>query len=101
MSSTIELETSLLKSLRASEERYRNLVENSSDWIWEVDQNAVYTYCSPQCNDMLGYRPEELLGKTPFDLMPPEEARRVGEIFQDIVVEKLSFSHVENINLHK
>jgi len=101
MSSTTELETSLLSALRTSEERYRNLVENSSDWIWEVGQNAVYTYCSPQCLDILGYRPEEILGKSPFDLMPPEEAQRIGEIFQSIADEKRSFSHLENINIHK
>ncbi len=101
MVSIAELEMTLLNSLRASEERYRNLVENSSDWIWEVDQNGVYTYCSSKCIDLLGYQAEELIGKTPFDLMSTAEAQRVGILFQGIVLAKRAFNHLENINLHK
>jgi diguanylate cyclase (GGDEF)-like protein/PAS domain S-box-containing protein len=100
MISTTELEI-LLSTLRANEERYRNLVENSSDWIWEIDQNSIYTYCSPKCIDLLGYQTEELIGKTPFDLMPAAEAQRVGVFFHNIVLTKRAFKCLENINLHK
>jgi PAS domain S-box-containing protein len=62
------------EALRASEQRFRSLVETTSDWIWEVDQNAVYTYASPKIKDILGYEPEEVVGKTPFDFMDPGEA---------------------------
>ncbi|WP_445634838.1 hypothetical protein NSTC745_06701 [Nostoc sp. DSM 114161] len=67
--------------LKHSEEKFRNLVEASSDWIWEIDENTVYTYVSPKIRDVLGYEPTEILGKTPFDLMLPEEAERVTKIF--------------------
>ena len=52
------------QSLRESEERFRSLVETSSDWIWEVDREGVYTYCSPKVKDLLGYEPDEVIGKT-------------------------------------
>jgi PAS domain-containing protein len=39
--------------LRASEEKFRSLVETTSDWIWEVDQHGVYTYASPKVRDLL------------------------------------------------
>jgi PAS domain S-box-containing protein len=81
--------------------RYRDMVEVSPDWIWEVDANGVYTYASPRVTELLGYAPEELIGKTPFDLMPPDEARRVGEIFGRIAAERRPFSALENMNLHK
>jgi PAS domain S-box-containing protein len=86
---------------KESEERFRNLVETTSDWIWQVDENAVYTYVSPQVRAILGYEIEEILGKTPFDLMPPEEAQPVAEIFSDIVASRQPFTHLENTNLHK
>lgn len=88
-------------ALRESEERYRSLVETISDWVWEVDENEAYTFVSPRVRDLLGYEPGEILGKTPFDLMPPDEALRVKEIFVPIAARRESFPAIENTNLHK
>ncbi|MDH4101676.1 MAG: PAS domain S-box protein [Nitrospirota bacterium] len=82
-------------------EDYRMLVENMSDWIWQVDANGVYTYSNPKVKDLLGYEPHEIIGKTPFDLMDDEEAEKIGRIFGEIVSEQKPFSMLENINLHK
>lgn len=84
-----------------NEERFRDLVEHVSDWIWEVDQNGIYTYASPRIQEMLGYSPSEIVGKTPFDLMPPEEAERIKPIFHSLVSEKLPIKSLENINVHR
>jgi PAS domain S-box-containing protein len=84
-----------------SELRFRSLVETTSDWVWEVDRNAVYRYASPKIFDLLGYEPEEVLGRTPFDLMPPEEARRVRGIYGTIVAAQRPFRFLENTNFHK
>jgi PAS domain S-box-containing protein len=88
-------------ALRESAERYRNLVETVSDWVWEVDMNVVYTFVSPKVRDLLGYEPGEILGKTPFDLMPPDEALRVKEIFNPYAARCEPFQAIENTNLHK
>jgi PAS domain S-box-containing protein len=89
------------EALRESEERFRALTESTSDWVWEVDVDGVYTYASPKVKDLLGYEPEEVIGKTPFDLMPPEEAKHVAEEFQAIVESQRSFARLENTNRHK
>jgi PAS domain S-box-containing protein len=87
--------------LRESKERFRSLTEVTSDWIWEVDKNAYYTYASPKINDLLGYDPEEIIGKTPFDLMPAKEAKRVSKIFNNIAASQQPFDCLENVNFHK
>jgi len=89
------------KELHESRERFRNLVEATSDWVWEVNNRGVYTYVSPKVLDMLGYKAEEVIGKTPFDLMPPGEAVRVGAIFSASVSKRKPFCCVENTNVHK
>jgi PAS domain S-box-containing protein len=94
---TTDLET----VLQDSKERYRTLVESSHDWVWEVDSEGVYTYVGPQCREILGYEPQEIIGKTPFDLMPPEEARRVTMAFGEIAAQRKEFRRLENINVHK
>ena len=73
-------------------QRLRDLAEYGSDMLWEVDLSGAYTYCSPNVISIMGYEPEELLGKTPFDFMAPEEAKRVGEIFGGVVAAKKPFS---------
>jgi len=89
------------EALRASERRFRNLVETTSDWIWEVDESAVYTYVSPRVYAVLGYEPAEIIGKTPFDLMPEQEAKRVAGIFGPIAAAQEAFMDMENTCLHK
>ncbi len=89
------------KALLESEGRFRALIESTSDWIWEVDRNGVYTYCSPKVKDILGYEPEEVVGKTPFDFMSPEEAKRLTREFKSIAESKKPFATWENANLHK
>ncbi|MFN6513578.1 MAG: PAS domain S-box protein [Nostoc sp. CreGUA01] len=89
------------EALKHSEEKFRNLVEASSDWIWEVDENTVYTYVSPKIREILGYEPTEILGKTPFDLMLPEEAERVIKIFTPIAAAQQPFKFLQNINIHQ
>src|ERR1700704_2011279 len=56
-------------ALQKCEQRFRDLVETTRDWVWEIDEQGAFTYCSPRLFDILGYEPEEVLGKTPFDLM--------------------------------
>lgn len=68
-------------ALVAERERYRGLVENTLDWVWQIDQADRYVYSSPQVHDLLGYEPQEVIGLTPFDLMPPEEIERLRPWF--------------------
>jgi PAS domain S-box-containing protein len=104
---TVELERKITErklaeeELRKSKEQFQVLVESSSDWIWEVDRNGVYTYASPKVEDILGYKPEEVIGKTPFDLMPPEEAKRIAATFKGLIGRREPIVAIENVNLHK
>jgi len=84
-----------------SEERFRSLVELTSDWIWQVDKNGIYTYVSPKVRDILGYEPAEVLGKTPFDFMPKAEAKKIAKIFIEIEEKKAPIHNLNNWNLHK
>jgi len=84
-----------------SEERFRSLVETINDWIWETDANGTYTYTGPRVKELLGYEPHEVIGKTPFDFMPPEEAKRVADEFMVVVKSGKPFAGLESLKLRK
>lgn len=94
------LRRQLDKTLQESDAGYRFLIETTSDWMWQVDQNGVYTYASDKSRDLLGYEPEEIIGKTPFDFMPEDEAKRVASEFAVIVRERRCFK-IDNVNRKK
>ena len=50
--------------LSVSEDRFRNLVENLSDWVWETDKYGTYSYSSPSVQQLLGYEPLEIEGSS-------------------------------------
>ncbi len=88
-------------ALRESEARFRDIAESMSDWIWEVNRNGVYVYCSVKAEHILGYSRVEVIGKTPFDFMPPDERERIRSAISDIVKEKRAIRNLENWNLTK
>ena len=96
----------VVQALRLSERRLRDVADVSADWVWEVDLTGRYTYASANVRGLLGYAPDEIIGRTAFDLMPDNEAVRVqaefaayfrrGEVFRDlenIVLDSLGGRH--------
>ncbi len=88
-------------ALWAGEARFHGLLEALGEWLWQVDTNGVYLYVSSKVKDILGYEPEEMLGKTPFDLMQPEEAERVAGIFGPLASAQQPIVALENTSVHK
>ncbi len=88
-------------ALRESEARFRDIAECMSDWIWEVNRNGVYIYCSVKAEHILGYSRVKMIGKTPFDFMPPDERERIRSAIRDIVKEKRAIRNLETWNLTK
>ena len=86
---------------KEAEERFRGLVESTSDMIWQVDQNAVYTYVSPKIKDILGYEPKDVVGKTPFDLVLEDHTEEIAKAFVEIANKMEPFYGLENWNVHK
>ncbi len=91
----------LQKKLKESEEKYRSLVESSSDWIWSIDQNGFYTYSSPKVKDVLGYEPYEITGKSVLSFSPPDEIARLNETIKHLFKSRKPFYLLENVNIHK
>jgi PAS domain S-box-containing protein len=91
----------LHKTIRESQQRFRILVETLSDWVWEVDQRGTYTYISPKVKDLLGYEPEEVLGKNPFNFMQPQEVKRMKSMLGQLFKTRKPMVNLENTHFHK
>jgi two-component system, sensor histidine kinase len=65
--------------------RFRELIENLSDMIIEVDQEGTFTYASPQVKNILGYDPEDVIGLTSFDFIHEEDFETAAEKFLAVV----------------
>ncbi len=89
------------EALRESEEKFRSLVELTSDWIWETDQYGTYIYASPQVKEILGYDPEEIIGKNAVDIIPQEEADKSAAFFVEKTLRKEPFIGYVNTNVRK
>ena len=76
------------RRLRESEEKYRSIVMTSADWIWEVDLKGILTFNNPAVEQILGYRPDELIGKSNFEFMYEEDREKGTLIFERAMRER-------------
>jgi PAS domain S-box-containing protein len=85
------------EALRESEDRFRNVINAANAYVFEIDAHGTITFLSDRVKDILGYEPQELIGKTPFDTMTsPEEVARVSLIFGEYQKNKLPIRHMEH-----
>jgi diguanylate cyclase (GGDEF)-like protein/PAS domain S-box-containing protein len=76
------------------EDRYRIIVETASEGIWTIDAANTTTFVNRALAEMLGYEPQEMLGKSVFDFMAPEmveAAQRSLQLRREGVPEQLEF----------
>jgi len=70
---------------RKSEIPYWALIENSSDIIQVVDSKGVIRYVSPSVQRILGYKPEELIGRLSVDVVHPDDLPKVAKGFEEAI----------------
>jgi len=73
------------RALMESEDRFRNIVENSQDWIWEIDLQGRQTYCNPSVHRILGYSPDEMEGEDSLQYLHPEDVGEVRRRLPDLI----------------
>lgn len=84
-----------MHALQESRTRFQALVETTSDFIWEMDPRGNYTYCSPQLRTLWGFDPQQMVGKSPFDLMPPEDRAQAVPAFSALVASGNAFRNLQ------
>jgi diguanylate cyclase (GGDEF)-like protein/PAS domain S-box-containing protein len=89
------------RQLRESERRFRDFAEAAGEYVWELDVDGRYTYVSRRVEQVLGYAPEELLGRRPVDFMPAGEAERVRDWFAEVTRTREAFRNLEHRSMSR
>jgi two-component system sensor histidine kinase/response regulator len=90
-----------MQQRQESEQRLSDVVGASSDWVWETDANAVYTYVSGRVEELIGYSVDEVVGTRPFDYLKDEEKTRVMEILRPIFMEGRPIENLVSWHQHR
>ncbi|MEX0269189.1 PAS domain S-box protein [Leptolyngbyaceae cyanobacterium UHCC 1019] len=72
-------------NLEESDRRFRSLIENATDIIVILDETGVFRYSSPSAERVLGYRLEDVSGKSATELVHPDDVAVVIEVLQNAV----------------
>ena len=87
-------------ALKESEKKYRSIVENISDFIWEIDQFGNYTYVSPKSKELFSLKPGDMIGKKIWDFIINTDTESIKKL-KDVLLTKESFSHKELLKKQK
>lgn len=85
----------LFEKLEQNEARFRALIENAADGIAILESDATFRYFSPSVERILGYRPDELLGRSPFEFVHPEDTQALMAAFAEGVSDPDRIMRVE------
>ncbi|MHA1974295.1 MAG: PAS domain S-box protein [Candidatus Hodarchaeales archaeon] len=88
-------------AIKESEEKYRSLVDSLVEWVWEIDIFGAFTFSSPRVQRIIGIKPKDLIGRSIFDFMTKEEAKKSRKKILEIFSHERSFDSLELKLLNK
>jgi PAS domain S-box-containing protein len=89
------------QALRQSQERFRALVETTSDLIWEINADRVVIYASPRTTTMFGFDPDEIIGQNVLDILQPEDPPSGAPTPADLLKRREAFNSLIGCVQHK
>jgi PAS domain S-box-containing protein len=99
----LSTQAALREMLSQSEERFRLLVQHSSDIIKILEADGTIRYESPSIERILGHKPEDLVGKNQFEYVHPEDVLTVKVAFENVIQKpgiavpiEYRFQHADN-----
>jgi len=88
-------------ALQESKQRFLDVTRTTGDWIWEMDTEGRYTYVSPVVQQVLGYTPDEVLGRYYYHFFHPDDREELKARAQKIFQRQEPFTGFVNPNRHK
>ena len=73
------------EALSRSETKFRMIAETSSDLVFQLDERTIFTYCSPRAFEILGQRPEDMVGTNFPLIVAPESAELAMSTLQAVI----------------
>ncbi len=83
------------EALRASQDRYRYLVEQASDIIYQTDHRGRFTFVNPVVGRLLGFSPDECLGRLYLRLVAPEAREAAQTFYRAQMIERIAATYYE------
>ncbi|TVR72321.1 MAG: PAS domain S-box protein [Spirochaetaceae bacterium] len=88
-----------VRDLEESEKRFADVAVAAGEYIWEINTEVIYTSVTAPVEPLLGYPIAEIIGHSPFEFMPEEEAKRVQGLLRGYAEEKSSWQGLEHVSV--
>ena len=82
-------------ALKESEELFRSLIYNSSDLTLLTNEKGITTFCSPQCERVIGYPCEKFIGQMMPDIIHPDDEEKCRKAWHQVLHEGLEIREFE------
>jgi len=89
------------EAIRESESKFRAFIETTEEWVWAMDLAGVHTYSNPAVGRILGYKPEEVVGKTWYELVVEADREELARATAEHAERKEGWSGVVVRCLHQ
>ncbi|WP_321421343.1 PAS domain S-box protein [uncultured Methanobacterium sp.] len=92
MARDITREKAAEEALARSEAQLSMITDNMADIICQASRDGTYVYASPSVKSVLGFKPQELVGKSMFDQVHPDDRPRVTSCMQNALTKHITQS---------
>lgn len=91
----------MTKIVRKKEKRFKDLITNAFEWIWEVDRKSNITFSNPIIEQLLGYQGSEIISQSIYNLLPTEQRGDIQEKIRQKIFNREPIEQLTHPLVHK